>query len=139
MPDALALFSPALDTTRGPIRTRWFSPERADRLSPLQRVRPGLLPASLFHGTADVAAPYAEAEAFREATVASGNRCEWVGFEGEGHGFLNFGRDDGAAYWETVGGRRGFWCCWCMSRMFSISPDCIHNGYDMIQRLWARF
>ena len=36
--------------------------------------------------------------------AASGNRCEWVGFEGEGHGFLDFGRDDGAVYWETVSG-----------------------------------
>ena len=47
VPNALVLFNPALDTTRERLRAHWPSPELTERLSPLQRVRPGLPPAIL--------------------------------------------------------------------------------------------
>lgn len=33
---------------------------------------------------------------------AKGNRCELVGYEGQEHGFFNYGRGDGTAYTDTV-------------------------------------
>ena len=32
----------------------------------------------------------------------AGNRCELVGYEGQGHGFFNYGRGDGRYYRETL-------------------------------------
>jgi acetyl esterase/lipase len=107
VPNALVLYNPALDTTYKRLRERWPR-GLAERLSPLQRVRPGLPPTIVFHGKADAIVPYAEAEAFYEAMAASGNRCELVGFEGHGHGFFNYGRSDGTAYHVTVRAMDGF-------------------------------
>jgi acetyl esterase/lipase len=106
-PNALVLFNPALDTTREPLRSRWPG-GIAERISPLQGVRPGLPPAIVFHGMADATVPYAEAEAFCAAMAASGNRCQLMGFEGQGHGFFNYGRGDGSAYRETVRAMEGY-------------------------------
>jgi hypothetical protein len=91
----LVLFDPALDTTREPLCSHWPSPELAERLSLLQRVRPGLPPAIVFHGMAGAMVPYVEAEAFRGAMVRNGNWCELVGFEGKGHDFSIMGATAG--------------------------------------------
>jgi acetyl esterase/lipase len=108
VPNALVLFNPALDTTRKPLRAHWPSPALAERLSPLQRVRPGLPPAILFHGTVDTTVPFDEAQAFCAAMAENGNRCELVAFEDQGHAFFNYGRGGGEAYRETVRGMDGF-------------------------------
>ena len=46
--------------------------------------------------------PYAQAEAFTKAMKEAGNRCELVGFEGEGHGFFNYGRKDHKYFIQTM-------------------------------------
>ena len=46
--------------------------------------------------------PYATAELFTKKMIAAGNRCELVGFDGENHGFFNYGRNGNKAYYETL-------------------------------------
>ena len=98
-PDALLLFNPALDTSL--LKSRLG--ERAAELSPQQQVRAGVPPTIICHGKADQTVPYATAEAFAAEMAKAGNRCELVGYEGEGHGFFNYrGRDGGELYRQTL-------------------------------------
>jgi acetyl esterase/lipase len=112
VPNALALFNPAL--VLAPVDGE--SPLRPDRvpnlkerlgtdpekISPYHHVRKGNPPAIIFHGTADTTVPFKTAELFAEAMTKAGNRCKLVAFDGEGHGFFNYGRGDGTAYVDTV-------------------------------------
>jgi acetyl esterase/lipase len=112
VPSALALFNPAV--MLAPVEG--VTPFKADRLaeiqermgadpvamSPYHHVKKGNPPAIIFHGTADTTVPYETVERFTEAMTGAGNRCKLVGFEGQGHGFFNYGRGDGSAYVETV-------------------------------------
>lgn len=111
-PNALVLFNPAIDLTamldgaqadkalRSDIRRRLGA--TASELSPADHVRPGLPPTIIFHGKQDTTVRYRMVEAFTEAMRAAGNRCELVGFEGQKHGFFNFGRGDNRCYEETL-------------------------------------
>ena len=71
-------------------------------LSPYHHVGPGAPPAVIFHGRADTTVPYRSVEIFTEKMQADGNRCELHGYEGKTHGFFNYGRDDGLAFYDTV-------------------------------------
>jgi len=107
-PNALVLFNPALDLT--PIvenekrEARWRERLGADvkDLSPALHVKPGAPPTIIFHGKADRLILYPRMEAFAKAMKAAGNRCELVGFEGQGHGFFNYGRDGDKYFTETM-------------------------------------
>lgn len=86
-PNALVLYFPVIDTStagygNAKIGARW------QELSPLHRVRPGLPPTIVFHGTGDTVTPFAGAQAFHEAMLKAGNRCELVVTEGAVHGYL---------------------------------------------------
>lgn len=111
-PNALALFNPAVVLAQIDDRPP-LDPEKlqglADRmgtepkeLSPLHHVAKGTPPAILFHGRADKTVPYWTVEAFRDALVGAGDPCELVGFEGEGHGFFNYGRGNNSSYEKTI-------------------------------------
>lgn len=109
-PNALVLFNPVLDLT--PIAeknenraARWHERLGADvkDLSPAVHIKPGAPPTILFHGKADNLIPYSSMEAFVKAMRAAGNRCELVGFEGQGHGFFNYRpQGGGGKYYEET-------------------------------------
>jgi len=111
-PNALALFNPAvvLALVEG---IPSANPERitslADRmgvepvkLSPYHQVRAGAPPTIIFHGQADTTVPYATAELFAKAMTAAGNDCRLVGYEGQTHGFFNYGRGESEYYQKTL-------------------------------------
>jgi len=111
VPNALVLFNPALvlapmdglelegfGTRVGAER---LGAEPAD-LSPAHQVKTGTPPTIIFHGKADKTVPFVTVEAFAAAMKMAGNRCELVGYEGQGHGFFNFERGDGRYYHETL-------------------------------------
>lgn len=111
-PDALALFNPAVVLASIDDRSP-LDPEKVkglpDRmgvdpksLSPIHHVAAGNPPTILFHGRADKTVPYWTAESYRDAMVKSGNRCELVGFDGQGHGFFNYGRGDNTNYEKSI-------------------------------------
>jgi len=111
-PNAMALFNPAVilasvderspldqDKMEGLKARMGTSPEK---LSPVHHVGKDAPPTILFHGRADDTVPYWTAEVFRDAMVASGNRCELIGFDGQKHGFFNHGRGNNANYDKTI-------------------------------------
>lgn len=110
-PDAMALFNPAV--VLAPIEGRYAidkarQQELRERmgvdpeaLSPFHHVGHGAPPTIIFHGIADTTVPYKTVELFAEAMKKAGNRCELVGYEGQAHGFFNYGRK-GGRYEQTV-------------------------------------
>jgi acetyl esterase/lipase len=61
-----------------------------------------LPPTIIFHGEKDKTVPYRHAALFCEAMTVAGNRCELVGYPGQGHGFFNAHRADDSAYRDTI-------------------------------------
>ena len=111
VPNAAVLFNPAL--VLAPLEGQDFGrlPSRltAERmgveprlLSPAHHVRAGAPPMIIFHGRADHVVPFATAEAFAAKMKAAGNRCELVGFDGQGHGFFNYGREGNRFFLQTL-------------------------------------
>ena len=103
-PSALVLFNPVLDTTlSGRQNGARMLDKRARDLSPMHHVGEGIPPCLILHGRDDEAVPYENAERFCRRMQEAGNRCELVGYEGEGHGFFNAGRDDGTGlFLQTI-------------------------------------
>ncbi len=108
VPNAMVLFNPGLvlaPIDQLPIPPEAFAarlPEErmgtAPRnLSPAHHVKPGVPPTIIIHGKADDQVPYATAEVFDRLMKEAGNRCDLVGYEGQGHGFFNV-----KSYDETV-------------------------------------
>lgn len=116
VPDACVLFNPALvlapldglslDGFGDRVPAERLGTEPAN-LSPAHHVRKGTPPTIIFHGQADTTVPYATAEAYTRLMRAAGNRCELVGYPGQGHGFFNYNRANGR-YAETVAAMDAF-------------------------------
>jgi acetyl esterase/lipase len=97
-PNALVLFNPALVLAPIPgLMLEGFlaksTKERfgcePEAFSPAHHVKKGVPPTIIFHGKADSTVPYSSAAEFSERMNKVGNRCQLIGFEGEGHGFFN--------------------------------------------------
>jgi acetyl esterase/lipase len=112
-PNALVLFNPALILAsaqeagfdaNGELWSRLLPRFGRDpfAVSPYHHIKKGLPPALILHGRADTTVPFKTAEAFTSKMVAAGNRCELEGYDGQPHGFFNFGRGDGQYYRETL-------------------------------------
>ena len=110
VPNALVLFNPALVLAPldGLDLQGFESRVGAERmgteprqLSPAHHVKAGVPPTIIFHGRDDTTVPFATAEAFARLMKKAGNRCELVGYDGQKHGFFNYGRT-GGRYAETL-------------------------------------
>jgi len=112
IPNAMALFNPAVVLAAAP-GLETANQERVDSLkermgvdpvllSPYHQVKPGAPPAIVFHGKADNTVPYATAELFAKAMTEAGNKCVLMGYEGQAHGFFNYGRSNNEYYQKTV-------------------------------------
>ena len=110
-PSALVLFNPAL--ILGPVSEAGWSEEfgislaarmgaPAESISPYHHIRKGAPPTIIFHGKADSTVPYRQAQAFDRKMREAGNRCQLEGYEGQTHGFFNFGRGENAYFHKTV-------------------------------------
>jgi acetyl esterase len=112
VPNALALFNPAvvLAPAEGlnsvnaekvaSLKERMGVEPRA--LSPYHHVKKGAPPTIIFHGKADTAVPYATAEMFAKAMTGAGNPCALMSYEGQAHGFFNYGRNGNQYYEKTI-------------------------------------
>jgi acetyl esterase len=112
VPSAMALFNPAV--VLAPVEgLTAANQERVtslkDRmgveprdLSPYHQVRKGAPPTIIFHGKADPTVPYATVEMFTRAMTDAGNKCTLVGYEGQAHGFFNYGRGGNEYYEKTL-------------------------------------
>ena len=111
-PNALVLFNPALvipwrDVSKMSEEQRKGMMERFQGrdprgISPYHRVTPDDPPTLIFHGEADTTIPIRTVRMFVEAMEKAGNRCELAAYEGKSHGFFNYGRDDGQAFYDTM-------------------------------------
>jgi acetyl esterase/lipase len=107
-PNAMVLFNPAVilapeagESNEIPERLKDRFKGRDPKLvSPYHHVSAEQPPAIIFHGRADTTVPYRTVELFAAAMKKAGNRCELVGYDGQTHGFFNFGR--GEKFFETV-------------------------------------
>lgn len=100
MPNALVLFNPVADATE--LGDRFGTEEDAKKASPLHHVRAHLPPAIIFHGTKDTTVIPASVMAFQDKMLESANACELILFGNAGHGFFNYGREEGKYYRRTV-------------------------------------
>jgi acetyl esterase/lipase len=108
-PNALILFNPALVLAAAdglgpndfPDVTNRVGVE-LDRVSPFHHILKGAPATIIFHGAADKTVPFVTAELFAKKMKADGNRCELVSYEGETHGFFNYGRGGNKAYLATL-------------------------------------
>ena len=115
-PNALVLFNPALDLISLKLTMQMGEAVRA--ISPQQNIKGKLPPTIIFHGTADMTVPFAQATAYCATMKEQGNRCEIVPAEERNHGFFNYGRGDGQGgdaaslhrQWSTIQPcHRGTW------------------------------
>ena len=100
-PNALVLFNPVYDNGLegyGYDRVKEYYRE----ISPLHNIKPGAPPTIVFLGTEDKLIPVATAEKYEAKMKAAGNRCDTHLYEGQPHGFFNYGRGDGRCYRDTV-------------------------------------
>lgn len=112
-PNAVAMFNPALMIA--PWGEVDFDQEKADdiatrtgvppqEISPIHQLTEDAAPSIIFHGRADTTVPYRTVEAYAKEAMRLGNECELVGYDGESHGFFNYGRggNPGPAYLKTL-------------------------------------
>jgi arylsulfatase A-like enzyme/acetyl esterase/lipase len=111
VPNALVLFNPALVLAPlGGLDLKGFGvnldKERLGAepaaLSPAHHVKSGTPPTFIAHGKADTTVPFITAETFAAVMKHAGSYCELVGYEGQQHGFFNYGRGDNRYYRETL-------------------------------------
>ncbi|MFT5469313.1 MAG: acetyl esterase [Verrucomicrobiales bacterium] len=111
-PNATALFNPAAVLAPYKGKNYWKTDRSAEmrermgvdpvELSPIHHVHADAAPSIIFHGTADDKVPFASAAAYAEAMKEAGARCELVSYEGEGHGFFNYGRGENVVFEDTM-------------------------------------
>lgn len=111
-PNAAVLFNPVMVTANieGKFElNEGFSATLKDRigvplesLSPFHQLNGRVPPILIFHGTDDKTVPYLTAELFHNKLNQLGGSSTLYSYEGEGHGFFNFGRKDNAPFINTV-------------------------------------
>ena len=100
-PNALVLFNPVFDNGLegyGHDRVKEFFPA----ISPLHNLRPGTPPTIVFLGTADRLIPVATAKDYQAKMQNNGDRCELRLYDGQPHGFFNYGGPMKPYYYRTL-------------------------------------
>lgn len=99
VPNALVLFNPVIDNGPGGYGYERIGEAYKD-FSPLHNIREGAPPTIIFLGTEDVLIPVETARYYKTVMEKVGSRCKLCLYEGEGHGFFNYGRSQ--LYENTV-------------------------------------
>lgn len=100
-PNAMLLFNPVYDNGPGGWGTARVG-DRYQEFSPLHNLSKDDPPSIVFLGTEDKLIPVATAENFRDTSLQLGLKSELHTYDGQPHGFFNFGKNDGRYYYETV-------------------------------------
>ena len=83
------------------IRRRLGPDDRS--ISPVFHINKQTPPTIIFHGKADPTVPYKQAVEFAAAMKRQNLQCILAGYDGEVHGFFNFGRNGNVAFLSTLG------------------------------------
>ncbi len=103
--DALILFNANPDRgpdSRGFAKVKEAMGERWRTISPLHNLHRGFPPTVHFLGRADRNIPVAAAERFKAAVEQVGGRCDLHLYDGQEHGFFNYGRGDNTYFRLTL-------------------------------------
>lgn len=100
-PNALVLFNPVINTMKEGYGSERLG-DKAETISPAHHVVPKLPPTLIFHGTNDKTVPFSNVTDFQIKMENARNICYLVPFDGQGHGFFNFGRNDNKFYELTT-------------------------------------
>ncbi len=100
-PNALLLFNPVLVLAAGESLDPGLSKALTERLggdpkamSPFHHLTRNAPPTIIFHGKADTTVPYRTVGAYQQKAVSLGAKCILEGYEGQIHGFFNYGRGE---------------------------------------------
>ena len=99
IPNALVLFNPVIDNGPGGYGYERIG-DKYHSFSPLHNIRRGSPPTIIFLGTRDELIPVETARYYKTVMERVGSTCELHLYEGEVHGFFNYGKSD--AYENTV-------------------------------------
>jgi acetyl esterase len=91
VPNALVLFNPAIDNGPGGLGYERIGEAFKD-FSPIHNIREGALPTIFFLGTEDRLIPVETARYYQAVMEKVGSRCDLFLYEGQGHGFFNYGQ-----------------------------------------------
>ena len=75
---------------------------KAVNISPYHNMVDKLPPTIIFHGTDDKGVPFITVELFTKRMHEFGNKCTLVAYQGEPHGFFNYGKKSNAIFVDTV-------------------------------------
>ncbi len=104
-PDALVLFNSYLDRgpeSRGFAKVQEAMGEKWRTISPLHNLYRGFPPTIHFLGRADKNIPVASAEKMKSEIEKIGGRCDLHLYDGQEHGFFNYGRGDNTHFRLTL-------------------------------------
>lgn len=104
-PAALVLFNPVIDNGPGGYGFERIGMAYKD-FSPLHNILPGAPPTLFFLGTEDRLIPVETAKYYKIVMEKAGSQCELFLYEGQNHGFFNFGKEP--YYSETIKETRNF-------------------------------
>ncbi|MCP4310115.1 MAG: alpha/beta hydrolase [Bacteroidetes bacterium] len=93
IPNALVLFNPVMDNGPGGYGYERVG-EAYREFSPLHNIRVGAPPSIIFLGTEDSLIPVETARYYKTVMEKVGSRCDLLLYEGESHGFFNYGRSE---------------------------------------------
>ena len=113
VPNAMVLFNPPCVMAPVPERKDFLNPKNIaglrermgvplEQLSPWHHVRKGLPPTLVLHGEADTTVKFWTAESFVRKMKKAGNRAELAAYQGEPHGFFNYGRGGNKMFIVTM-------------------------------------
>jgi acetyl esterase/lipase len=111
-PNALVLFNPALvlapidgvikETSKKMDGLEKRMGTKPVNISPYHNMDGKLPPTIIFHGTDDKTVPFMSAELFTKRMHELDNKCTLVAYQGEGHGFFNYGKNSNAVFVDSV-------------------------------------
>ena len=104
-PQAMILFNSAIDRgpgSRGFERVKATMGENWKSISPLHNLYDGFPPTIHFLGNADKNITVASAEKMKSEIEKNGSRCDLHLYEGQEHGFFNYGRSNNRYYTATL-------------------------------------
>jgi acetyl esterase len=100
-PNALVLFNPALVLAPTDSTNTGLNNQLTERLggdpkavSPYHHLSKDAPPTLILHGKADTTVPFNTVEAYQQKATQFGTQCILEGYEGQQHGFFNYGRGE---------------------------------------------
>jgi acetyl esterase len=100
-PSALLLFNPVLVLAPAEALDPGLNRALTERLggdpkavSPFHHLSKNAPPTIIFHGRADTTVPYPTVAAYQQRATSLGAKCTLEGYEGQTHGFFNYGRGE---------------------------------------------